>query len=183
MLHSSALYDSFTGTIPATGSNLWGWGKINAFAGLPATTVPMYKLEVATENYRQGYVTGHGRHPQGQHVIEAFSLEGYAFRQWSDGNRDNPRVVDLVSDTVFVAYFEQNEQGVVTVEQQGFTVSTSGLCFTIAGAPEGRLSVYDIMGRRVLFSPVANGTVSLLVAGVYLVSVGDIPTRKIVAIR
>lgn len=183
MLHSSALYDSFTGTIPATGSNLWGWGKINAFAGLPATTVPMYKLEVATENYRQGYVTGHGRHPQGQHVIEAFSLEGYAFRQWSDGNRDNPRVVDLVSDTVFVAYFEQNEQGVVTVEQQGFTVSTSGLCFTIAGAPEGRLSVYDIMGRRVLFSPVANGTFSLPVAGVYLVSVGDLPTRKIVAIR
>ena len=108
MLHSSALNDDFTGTIPTTGSNLWGWGKINAFAGLPATTVPMYKLEVATANYRRGYVTGHGRHPQGQHLIEAFSLDGYAFQQWSDGSSDNPRVVDLNSDTSFIAYFEES---------------------------------------------------------------------------
>ena len=35
LLHTSARTDSFTGILPATGSNLWGWGKINPFAGLP----------------------------------------------------------------------------------------------------------------------------------------------------
>lgn len=34
MIRSTARTDSLTGTLPATGSNLWGWGKINPFAGL-----------------------------------------------------------------------------------------------------------------------------------------------------
>ena len=34
LLHSTAYTDGYTGDIPATGSNLWGWGKVNAYAGL-----------------------------------------------------------------------------------------------------------------------------------------------------
>lgn len=34
MMKKSAITDNYTGTIPATGSNTWGWGKINAFLGM-----------------------------------------------------------------------------------------------------------------------------------------------------
>lgn len=34
MMKKTAITDNYTGTIPATGSNTWGWGKINAFIGM-----------------------------------------------------------------------------------------------------------------------------------------------------
>lgn len=38
LIHNSGLQDGFTGFIPETGNSLWGWGKINAYAGLPVTS-------------------------------------------------------------------------------------------------------------------------------------------------
>lgn len=38
MMKNSAITDNYTGTIPANGSNTWGWGKINAFQGLVSVT-------------------------------------------------------------------------------------------------------------------------------------------------
>jgi minor extracellular serine protease Vpr len=38
-MKATAITDNFTGTIPANGSNTWGWGKINAFAGLVTVSV------------------------------------------------------------------------------------------------------------------------------------------------
>lgn len=34
LMKGTAILDAYTGVIPATGSNVWGWGKINAFQGL-----------------------------------------------------------------------------------------------------------------------------------------------------
>ena len=36
---------------------------------------------------------------------------GYHFVQWSDGNTDNPRTLNLVKDTTFTAIFSINEEG------------------------------------------------------------------------
>lgn len=106
ILHSSNRRDRFTGELPATGSNTWGWGKIDAFGGLPVTTEPMYQLDVTENNFLYGYVAGGGRHPQGQHVIEAVPASGYVFVGWDDGDMSNPRVVNLMSDTLLGANFE-----------------------------------------------------------------------------
>ena len=38
-------------------------------------------------------------------VIEAIPDEGYAFFEWNDGNTDNPRTVEIISDTTFNAIF------------------------------------------------------------------------------
>ncbi len=105
LLHASGRHDRFTGNIPATGSNIWGWGKVNPYGGLPTTTVPMYYLDVYPSNFMQGYVTGRGRHPQGSYTIEAFSAPGYVFAGWNDGVTDNPRVINLTSDTVLSALY------------------------------------------------------------------------------
>ncbi len=107
LLHTTARKDSYTGDIPATGNNNWGWGKANAFAGLPPTTVPMHYVKVAADNYQHGEVGGNGLVAEGQHVIEATPCVGFAFSEWNDGVTDNPRVVNITSDTMFVANFTQ----------------------------------------------------------------------------
>jgi subtilisin family serine protease len=38
-MKATVITDNFTGAIPANGSNTWGWGKINAFAGLVTVSV------------------------------------------------------------------------------------------------------------------------------------------------
>lgn len=103
LLHDNALTDEFTGNIPQTGSNLWGWGKINAFAPL-MPVAPMHMLRVTAPG-NHGTVIGGGYHPQGNHTIEAVALDNFIFIQWNDGNSDNPRIVNLTSDTVFEAEF------------------------------------------------------------------------------
>lgn len=318
LLQTTAIHDSFTGDIPETGSNIWGWGKLNAFGGL-ATTVPMYRLNAFTEDYVKGYVSGQGCHPQGQHTIVATEREGYAFLQWNDGVTDNPRVIDLTSDTTFTAYFDSapcdtiqqfpweasltegsincwdnfgitgwitaptdgmisvgttgrcnnwlispyvlvaphtslfyactgtlsDSMAVVAITDDGdttiladelytaissgedavdltpyagrvvrlgfhhhasgaygilqlhsaridyvegidgvdlpnFSVVTSGLQVTISGAPEGPMSIYDILGRRVLASPTANSTFRLPATGVYIIRIGELCRKMVV---
>jgi subtilisin family serine protease len=36
ILYNTAIKDNYTGNIPATGDNIWGWGKINAYAAVAA---------------------------------------------------------------------------------------------------------------------------------------------------
>ena len=57
---------------------------------------------------------------------------------------------------------------------------TSGLQVTISGAPEGPMSIYDILGRRVLASPTANSTFRLPATGVYIIRIGELCRKMVV---
>lgn len=48
-------------------------------------------------------------------VIRAVPASGCHFYGWTDGNHDNPRTVDIVSDTSFTAFFIENQIGWVPV--------------------------------------------------------------------
>lgn len=37
LMYNTAIQDSFTGVLPFNGNNVWGWGKINAYAAIYAT--------------------------------------------------------------------------------------------------------------------------------------------------
>lgn len=66
----------------------------------------MYTLDVSSSDETMGTVTGGGSyHGATDNPIAATPNYGYLFDQWNDGVTDNPRVVHLVSDTSFVAYF------------------------------------------------------------------------------
>ena len=59
-----------------------------------------------------GEVNGAGTYLAGSHVtIEAIPDEGCQFEQWNDGNTDNPRTIELVQDTTFVAQFTFDSMG------------------------------------------------------------------------
>ena len=109
LLHSTAIADGATGTIPATGSNLWGWGKINALGGLPSTAPVTYTLTVASNNEAYGTVSGSGTYAEGTSAtITATPANGYHFVSWDDGNTDNPRTVTVNTNLNFIAIFEQD---------------------------------------------------------------------------
>ena len=106
LLHTSAIKDEFTGAIDDQGSNRWGWGKINAFGGLPQPSTIFHHISLYPDNYFMGTVEGMGRHPEGTQTITAYPFPNYVFVRWSDGDVSNPRQINLTSDTTLMAIFE-----------------------------------------------------------------------------
>jgi Flp pilus assembly protein protease CpaA len=121
-------------------------------------------------------------------IIAATPLSGYQFKQWSDGNTDNPRTVTLTQDTVLTATF-----GIITgidgtqatalalypnpVRDELFISGISG---------EAKIVITDLSGRTVetwhttsLQTGELSINLSALAKGVYLIKVGN-QTGKIV---
>ena len=63
-------------------------------------------------------------------TITATPNKGYKFKQWNDGNTDNPRSIDVTGDTVYTAEFTLKEYP-ITVECEP---SVSGEVCTFSGA-------------------------------------------------
>jgi hypothetical protein len=59
-------------------------------------------------------------------TITASPNYGYHFKQWSDGNLENPRYILLTQDTTFSAEFEKNQYEVQTASNYDFRGSTIG---------------------------------------------------------
>ena len=65
-----------------------------------------YTLSANSSDPNLGAVSGGGTYIEGSvATIEATANDGYAFLEWNDGNTDNPRIVEIISDTTFVATF------------------------------------------------------------------------------
>lgn len=116
--HSTALSDSHTGSIPTTGNNLYGWGKVNVAgiieSGMPAP-IPTYTINVSSANATMGTVSGGGTYNAGSTAtITATANSGYAFSHWQDGNTQNPRTITVNADASYMAYFEADDQCLVT---------------------------------------------------------------------
>ena len=78
--------------------------KTDGFSGIK------YTLNVKANNDSWGTASGGGTFPKDTIVdITATPATGYEFKQWSDGNTDNPREIILTSDTTFTALFQERE--------------------------------------------------------------------------
>jgi len=76
-----------------------------------ATFAPnLYLLDVETEDVAKGLVTGAGEYPFQQKVnISAVPEYGYSFAKWSDGSKENPRVINVVGPARYTASFIINQ--------------------------------------------------------------------------
>ncbi|MBQ6068326.1 MAG: leucine-rich repeat domain-containing protein [Bacteroidales bacterium] len=88
------------------------------------------QLDCHADNSSMGIVSGSGTYNyMAQVPILATAYANYHFVQWSDGVTSNPRIVTLTSDTVLIAYFQQEPTYTITAVsnniQQG-TVTGSG---------------------------------------------------------
>ena len=79
-------------------------------------TIDQFTIKTEAKN---GKVTGAGTYDYGTKVtLTATADDGYEFKQWSDGNTDNPREVEVTKDAAYTAQFEKKtETATETVEQ------------------------------------------------------------------
>ena len=76
------------------------WGVFN-IEEMPSE----YTITVTCDS-EHGQVSGSGTYTDGSEAtITAIPNKGYAFTQWSDGNKDNPRKVKVTTDATYTAEF------------------------------------------------------------------------------
>ena len=82
------------------------WGPFFAIA--PDTSV---LLDVRTSDSTMGQVDGGGWYLDSSLMtIQAIPSRHYHFTHWDDGDTSNPRMVLLTKDTMFTAYFQEDER-------------------------------------------------------------------------
>ena len=83
-----------------------------------------YWVTLQANNDLWGEVTGAGLYAQ-EATITATPNDGYTFMRWSDGNTDNPRTIQVTSDTTFTAEFAIEGGCLVTFMDWDGTVLSS----------------------------------------------------------
>lgn len=131
----------------------WSDGNTNnprtVYANEDATYVAQFvktyfQVSVSSDNTTMGTTSGSGRYLYQEEVtIHAKSEFGYAFKQWNDGNTDNPRVLELTQDTSLIAEFAISLYNISLTSNDSTMGSVSGAgvynCFapvTITATPK-----------------------------------------------
>lgn len=103
-----------------------GSGGITNYTYEPVfESLPKYTLSVNASPETGGTVTGSGSYTEGTAVaLKATPNAGYKFKQWSDGNTQNPRTVTVAGNASYTASFEKEATSKVfrgTTRQTVFT--------------------------------------------------------------
>ena len=126
-------------------------------------------LTVVADNVQMGSTDGSGSFGMGkQCAISAQPAAGYRFERWNDSVTDNPRMVELTQDTLFVAHFVE-DVGVGSPDGDlAFSLTPNParghVTITLGHAEACRMEVYDAAGRLVLQRTVAAGETRLDIA-------------------
>ena len=135
-----------------------------------------YLITVVSNNPDRGTVTGGGLYDAG--AVITITAE-------QDGNTEDFRTITVVADATYTAFFRAMTEGIDDVEAAD-GIKTIVIDFSGQQAAYSRQSVivYDVMGR-VIKQTAGSGqqaTVEIPVtsAGVYMVKVGERPSRKVV---
>ena len=150
-----------------------------------------YTITATSANPAWGTVTGGGTYEQGQTAtLRANPAEGYCFKQWQDGNTQNPRTITVTGDATYTATFEACTTG---IDEATSNVSMSlypnpannNVKLSIAGVNGNvKCTVLDMSGR-VVYSQSINaeeGTtinVSNFAKGAYFVRVTNNEFTKV----
>lgn len=143
-----------------------------------------YTVTLSSNDYTMGTVTGGGQYEQGTTATcAAVPYNGYHFVRWSDNNTQNPRSIIVNNNISLTAYFAANT-GIEDIDNSGIIVYAKDNQIHIDEAIGEKISVYSIDGRTIASLPRAIDHVTIpVVAGIYIVKIGDRPARKVVVIR
>ena len=175
----------------------------NVFYGKPSTTVTLYVPCQSVEAYRANndwknvfsnivgsitlFITAESANTtmgsaevvsvscnESTAIIAATANTGYVFKQWHDGNTDNPREVSATTDNLFTAEFEvAGSVGINNVVTGGIYSNSNGT-FTIdaSGGETFDVTVINMQGQVVKRETVRGGNNTINIgnqpAGVYV---------------
>lgn len=117
-------------------------------------------------------------------TLTATAKSGDIFVKWWDGNTLNPYPYTVTSDTEVKAYFlgaESTVDNESIPKEEKVQITITGQTLSIMVAEESMLYIWDYKGSLFRNQKIPVGGYSMdLPAGVYLVKVGDMGTRKII---
>ena len=133
---------------------------------------PTYNVTLYAEN---GTVSGAGTYSEGDTItITATANKGYKFKEWSDGNTENPRIIVVTEDIELTAIFEEVNTPVEnTFDNQIGIYSIDGTLHI-----EGLESDYQIYTTTGQFIYSGKQTTLTLPRGIYLIVING-KTHKI----
>ena len=132
-----------------------------------------------------GSVTGGGQYATGETAtLTAVPAEGYRFVRWNDGNTDNPRLVLVVTDITYTAFFA-DINAIDDAEVASAKVYSHHGQIVVEGAEGQPVTLIDAVGRQLAtkrdeYTPVR---FDVPTSGTYLVKIGDYAARRVVVIR
>ncbi|MCR5588252.1 MAG: leucine-rich repeat protein [Bacteroidales bacterium] len=142
----------------------------------------LHTLTVTSADPWRGLVAGNTIVMHGTIIeIAAIPLGNNTFTAWSDGNTDNPRRVTVENDITLTASFATNNC-IVGPETGSWSVSVDGQRIAVRCGVGETVRLFDLQGRCLLTLKATATTthIDALVKGVYLVSVGTDPAKKII---
>ena len=106
-------------------SEVFGNNAPGYYNGGVLPIVDMNDLETRVAGQETGTVAGGGRYARGTyHDIAAIPNPGYRFQRWNDGVTNSSRIVYLTQDTLFTAYFLENDMSEVRATSTNDTLGT-----------------------------------------------------------
>lgn len=116
--------------------------------------------------------------------LKAQPASGMLFVKWWDGNTLNPYPYTVTSDTEVKAYFlgaESTVDNESIQKEEKAQITVSGQTLSVTVAEESMLYIWDYKGSLFRNQKIPAGAYTLnLLAGGYLVKVGDMGARKII---
>lgn len=126
-------------------------------------------------------VSGTGIYPYSTEVALTIlpTCSDAEFVRWSDGNTSNPRIVTLLSDTLFTAVIDR-KVSIDQAEGEPVVIATQGQHLSISGADNQSVIITDLLGRiHFQTSSYHSAPITLPLHGVYLIKVGAAPVQRI----
>ena len=141
------------------------------------------QVQLGTNDPFMGNVTGGGEYAYGTSItIEAVPAEGYRFVQWSDGNTDNPRTVEVTDNMALTAEFASKETTGLDDATHRLAVTTDHRNILVYGAAGNALSVYNVQGVC-LYHGTAEADPAIIPvpsAGLYVIMAGEDMVKVVV---
>lgn len=141
-----------------------------------------YNLEVRTDNPNHGIPVGNGQFPQNCNVeIGAIPIENWEFTRWNDGNVQNPRSINIQSNSIYTAIFQPTSVPSYSTPEP-WQISTTSHAIIIEGATNLPIRLFDISGRclHVISSADYQTFLPVMATGVYLLQIGNNAAKKVV---
>ena len=100
-----------------------------------------------------------------QRILTATPESCYRFNAWSDGNRNNPRIITLTQDTAFIAYFDRAvyTQDIRQTICEGTTYTENGFIVNKAGTYAHTLQTVNGCDSIVILTLTVNPTYNITI--------------------
>lgn len=142
-----------------------------------------HTVSVQSSNDTQGYVTIVTNPDCENHyaTIQAFPYEGFSFDRWDDGNTDNPRTIEIVSDLSYTAFFKSNND-VDEIGCDNTVVYAANGAIFVDGAENKQFELFSVNGLLVKTGVISASPIRIDVetAGMYLIRINKSRTYKVI---